>query len=280
MMDQFSLRSNSIFALLCCLAISLSPQSNPVYAQENDSGKLIVEADNSLEWRRQEQLYIAIGNAIAIQADITLKADRIEASYKDDDKQHGETAGSDNSEGDINITRIKGSGGAELIRGDIIANADMIDYNMVDDRAVLTGGNPRVVSPREQVTAKTSIVYNRSKREVVAEGNAAIMLNDGRYLKANRVFATLNEEENDFTFVQAIGNAEVFSPKATGNQEARADEIEYTKDKGIAILTGSVEMLEGANVMKGDRAEINLDTGVSSITSDSGRVGGVFTSTN
>ena len=279
-MGQFSLRSNSIFALLCCLAISLSSQSNPVYAQENDSGKLIVEADNSLEWRRQEQLYIAIGNAIAIQADITLKADRIEASYKDDDKQQGETAGSDNSEGDINITRIKGSGGAELIRGDIIANADMIDYNMVDDRAVLTGGNPRVVSPREQVTAKTSIVYNRSKREVVAEGNAAIMLNDGRYLKANRVFATLNEEENDFTFVQAIGNAEVFSPKATGNQEARADEIEYTKDNGIAILTGSVEMLEGANVMKGDRAEINLDTGVSSITSDSGRVGGVFTSTN
>ena len=48
------------------------PRHAPANAQSSDP--LVVEADDSLEWRREDRQYIATGNAVATQGETTLKA--------------------------------------------------------------------------------------------------------------------------------------------------------------------------------------------------------------
>ena len=246
-------------------ALALAALAHPAAGQDaGGSGKLVVTADENLEWRRQDQRYVATGNATASQGDTTLLAGRIEASYRDTD-------------GDIALTRVEGIGGAELRKARITARAGRIDYDLLADRAVLTGADPTITTDGESITAAERIDYDREKREVRAEGRVVVVLGEGRILKASSIHAKVNDAEDDFTFVHAMGDAEVSAPGPAGDhRRATADEIEYTQGEDLVVLTGSVEIFDGANSVTGDRAEIDLASGVSNITSRSGRVGGVF----
>lgn len=254
--------STILLAVLTLLAFAPAP---PAAGQDADgSRRLVVEAGDGLEWRRHDQVYIASGNATATQGDTTLRADRIEARYRDD-------------EGEVVITSIEGVDGAELRKGGITARADRIDYDLQAELALLTGGVPTVTTNGRSITAAESIDYDRGNRLVRAEGRVTVDLGDGRRLEAASIHATVNEAEDDFTFVRAVGGAEVFAPGPNGERRATADEIEYTKAEDLAVLEGAVEIFDGGNYVTGDRAEINLAKGTSNITSRSGRVGGVFT---
>lgn len=264
------MRRNTFLSSFFSIAMLAVLAQAPAQAQQT-GGKLTVEADNSLEWRQQQKQYIASGNAVATQDDITMKADVITAGYEDD-----ATAAEPDS---VTITRIHGTSNAELQKGGFTATADDIDYDLKADRATLTGGTPTVIGPGDKITAKRSIIYDRSERRITAEGAAVVTLSNGQRLQGETIIAILNKAEDDFSFIQAIGDAEVFSPKANGTREARADELEYSKSTGIATLVGSVRLIDAGNTMKGDRAEINTTTGISTMTSTGGRVGGVFTAT-
>ena len=51
----------------------------------------------------------------------------------------------------------------------------------------------------------------------------------------------------------------------TAKDDARADRAVYNVQSGIATLTGSVKIMRGRNQLRGCRAEINLNTGISKI---------------
>ena len=250
-----------IFAIMLAVFI-ISP---PAYAQSSDP--LVVEADDSLEWRREDRQYIATGNAVATQGETTLKADVITADYRDDE---GSTAEK------VNITRIIGTGAAMLSENTYKAAAGKITYDLVSSIATLEGGAVSVTADDGTITASDVIVYRRGERLLIARGSAEINLSNGQQLKGDVIEVDLNEDETDFIAIRARGNAEVFSPEAGNNQEARAENIDYTRETGIAVLEGDVEILDGSNIMTGDMARINTISGISTMTSIGGRVGGVF----
>lgn len=252
--------------LLALAAFAVLLPTNDALAQAQAGEKLVVEADGGLEWKRRERLYIATGNATATHGDVILMAGRIEARYRENG---GESGGSG-----IDITEIAGIGGSVLQKGGLTARASRIGYDILSDRAVLSGGNPTVTTTEGSITAAESINYDRKEQEIEANGEVVVNLRGGRSLRAQRIVATMNETDDGFTFIRASGNAEVLS--ADTGRRASADEIEYAKETSVVVLSGSVTIFEGSNSLTGERGEINLETGASSLISDSGRVIGVF----
>ena len=250
---------------IVAIMVAFPPFTLTAYAQSADP--LVVEADDSLEWRREDRQYIATGNAVATQGETTLKADVITADYRDDAVNEAEN---------VNITRIIGAGAAMLSETTFNAAAEKITYDLASNIATLEGGSVSVTADDGTITARDVIIYRRGERLLIARGSAEINLSNGQQLSGDVIEVDLNADETDFIAVRAKGNAEVFSPGADGSQEARAENIDYTRETGIAVLEGDVEILDGSNVMTGDMARINTISGISTMTSTGGRVGGVF----
>ena len=266
--------TRSATRLMALLALLALPFAGPASGQDDeDAGRLVVEAEDGIAWERANQRYVATGNAVATQGDIVFTAGRIEAHYRGGEDQQGTGGG-----GVFEMTRIAGTGGAELRKGGIAARSGSIDYDLLADRVVLAGGEPSIQSAGDSIAATGSIDYERRKREVRAKGGVAVKLDNGRTLTASRVFAKVSQGEDGFTLVRASGDAEISSTGAADARRATADEIEYRPADDLAVLTGSVAIFEGGHSITGGRAEFHLASGTSRITSDTGRVGGVFTS--
>ncbi|MCE2517130.1 MAG: hypothetical protein J4F41_04695 [Alphaproteobacteria bacterium] len=263
--------SPAVIAALAVMTASGLALPAPTLAQDNN---LVVEADNSLQWLRDVQQYIARGNATAQRGDTVLSADVIEANYVTEDEENN---GANDVEA-TSITLIEGRTNAELKHGAFVAKASTITYDLITNLAVLTGGTPTIVNAGETLIARDRITYDRNARLLTASGDAEITLSNGQILRGEQIEATLNEDESDVVTVNATGATEVFSPAATGLRQAFADTMTYEKATGIAVLTGQVVLKDGGNTMTGDKAEIDTVTGSSTMSaSNSGkRVGGVF----
>ncbi len=244
----------------------------PAHAQTSEGGDLTVEADKSLQWLKNEKKYIATGNALAKQGGMTLKAEVITAHYEETETNAADTE-------EISISLIIGHGNAEFIRTGLTAKAEKIEYDLSSGQIIMTGGKPKVVNDNNSLEASESLNYDRASKLVTAIGNAELVLANGRTLKGDRIEAVLNEDESDFITVMATGNAEVFSPDISGAREGRSDHMIYDQTTGIANLTGNVTLKDKANIMKGDKAVIDTIAGTSTLSSEGGRVGGVFTKT-
>lgn len=259
-------------AALTLATLTAATTALPTPARAQDNTNLVVEADNSLQWLRDVQKYIATGNATAQRGDTLLSADIIEANY----------VANDDSSKDVeatSITMIEGRTNAKLNHGSLVATASTISYDLITELAVLTGGTPTIINAGETLTARDRITYDRSTRLLTASGKAEITLANGQILRGNRIEAVLNDSESDVVTVNAKGDAEVYSPGAAGLREGFADAMTYEKATGIAVLTGQVVLKDGGNTMTGDRAEIDTVTGSSTMSSSTTgkRVGGVFT---
>jgi lipopolysaccharide export system protein LptA len=49
---------------------------------------------------------------------------------------------------------------------------------------------------------------------------------------------------------------------------ATGDAVTYDQKTSKALLTGNVEIIDSGNVMRGSRAEVDFDSGISRILSD------------
>jgi len=246
----------------------------PAHAQTSE-GDLTVEADKSLQWLRNEKKYIATGNAFARQGGMTLRAEVITAHYTEETTAETNTADAE----EISISLIIGHGNAQFTQSGLNAKAEKIVYDLATGQITMTGGSPKVVNDNNTLEASESLNYDRASRLVTAIGNAELVLANGRRLKGDRIEAVLNEDESDFITVMATGNAEVFSPDISGAREGKSDHMIYDQTTGIANLTGNVTLKDRANIMKGDKAVIDTIAGTSTLSSEGGRVGGVFTKT-
>ena len=237
-------------------------------AQENP---LIVEADESLQWLRAENQYVATGNASAEQGDMRLTSNVIIAHYETENNKDGDY--------DVSaVTFVEGKGNSKLTRATLTATAHTITYDIIDEFVELKGGNPTVINGQDRMTAETKITYSQTNREITATGNGKILLSNGQTLMGESIKVILNNEGNDIETVDAEGGAVVISPSEAGERRAEALTMTYSSKTGLAVLTGNVKILENNNLLKGDVAEIDTITGTSTIKSlkKGQRVGGVF----
>lgn len=253
-----------------CLAASVwlfaaAPASAQLLNLETDDGPIEIDASEALEWRSEEQQYIAQGNARVRQGDNEVRADILTADYRDD------------ADGNTEIYRLTAEGSVEIDSDQARIRGDRAVYNLTDETFLLTGSNLSLETDEDRVTATQSLEYNQSTGVAIARGNATVEREDQQVqadtITAYVVIAANGDQELDRVLAQ--GNVRVTSPDGI----ATAEEGVYNAVDNIATLSGSVRITRGQNVLSGDMAEVNLDTGVSRLLAQSdgqGLVGGVL----
>ena len=210
---------------------------------------LEITADDGIEWRRKEQLYIASGNARAARGDLVLFADILAAYYRE-----GEDGGTE-------IYRVEAHGQVRVVSPNETISGDDGYYDVERGVVVLTGDDLRLEAGGDILTAKDSLEYWETEQLAVARGKAEVIHDDNR-LKAEILvghFEINVEGKLALSRVDAKGDVRISTP----TEFVRSDSGVYYLDKELAELIGAVKITRGENQLNGEYAEVNLATGVS-----------------
>ncbi|MGE4313566.1 MAG: LptA/OstA family protein [Pseudobdellovibrionaceae bacterium] len=268
--------------LFTILLVSTSPLLAQDATTNTDTSRQVtsdapveIEADDALEWRRNDRLYVARGNASAKQGDTVLKAEILRAYYKD------------STEGQNAIYKIEAEGNVEIASPDGTVTGQKGEYLVAEGEATITGDNLKVVSKDLTVTAKDALLYNRLEGKFTAKGDA-VAAEEGRSIRADILHAWTSQKEEaaaTATDTAPVKSGSLARAEADGNvviktatETATGNHATYEGSTRIAELTGNVHLTKGPNTLEGARAQVNMETGVSELfgAANGGRVKGVF----
>lgn len=229
---------------------------------QNRQMPIEINADEGIEWQRDASVYIARGNARAVQGDVTIHAGTLIAYYRD------------GKEGGTEIWRMDAEKNVRIVSPNQTAFGDKAVYDVIQGVLVLTG-RTRLVTPDDTITARDSIEYWEKRALAVARGNAVATRGKKR-LRADVLTASFKrgkDGKNRVDIIEAFDNVLISSP----TEIVRARRAVYDVSTGIVVLTGGVRITRGKDQLNGEKAEVNLNTGVSHMLSGGkGPVRGVF----
>lgn len=245
--------------------------SSPLTASANSKEPLEITADGTLEWHRNDQVFIATKNAKAKQGDVSVEAAKLNADYRDDTGQNFE------------IWRVRADNDVRITSRDTIAHGDNAVYDINKGYAEVTGNDLRLISPDQTVTAQEKFEYWAVEGRLVAIGNARIIRQNEKgetnTLDADTITAYLKDDAQGrrvLDRMEANGNVTITTPTEvlTGNNGV------YNATTNMADITGNVKIKRGPNILEGAKADVNLTTSVSRMFggagTSGGRVRGVF----
>lgn len=215
---------------------------------------LEITAEDGIEWRRDEKIYVARGNARAARGEMSVSADVLTARYRE------------GADGKIDVYSIEADGNVRLASADSVVTGDHAVYDIDKSVLLVTGGDLKAVTEKATVTARDSLEYWDQERVIVARGDAVAVEGDRR-VEADLLTGYLRQpgdtaggtENGGLYQVEAEGNVRL----TTAAEVVRAAKAVYNLDKEIATLSGGVKITRGQNQLNGDYAEVNLKTGVS-----------------
>ena len=259
--------------ILVLLAIGLSGGGFAAQAQTlgfggNNDAPIEIEADDGIEWQRENKLYIARGNAVAKQGGTKVEADMLTAYYRE-------------SAGGTEIYRLDADGNVRISSEEETASAEKAVYDVTNGVLVLTGELVQLDTRDDRIVAKESMEYYEDKRLAVARGDALAIRGDRR-LKADVLMVHFKAETGgqraaQIDNIEAVGTVVISTP----TDLAQASQGNYVPDDGLATLTGDVRITRGTNQLNGEYAEVDFNTGISRMLNapdakGSGRVKALF----
>jgi lipopolysaccharide export system protein LptA len=225
-----------------------------------------IEADNGIEWQRNNQIYRANGNARASQGDSSVEADQLTAYYRP------------NAAGDDEIYRIDAVGNVRILSRSELATGDRAVYDVLNGVLVLTGERVQLETGQDTIVANDSLEYYEKRKLAIARGDALAIRADRR-LKADILMAHFAEadsktaaRDSDLDRIEAIGNVMISTP----TEIVIAERGDYDLATGLAQLDGGVKITRGETQLNGERAEVDMNSGRSRLLSTGERVRGVF----
>lgn len=247
------------------------PETAPPEAAAQDGGQqpLTISAERALEWDRNNSRYIARGAVEVRQGDTAVFADLMYAYY-----------GAGAAGGMGNITRIEMEGNIRVESPPYTAYGTTGVYDVTGGKATLIGDNLKIVTPGETITAKNMLEYDREAQTFTASGDARVVRGvhvlDAENLTALFGKAKGSEDRLALKEVRARGNVVLSTPR----EKIRGKAAVYSAASDIAVMTGGISIEQGQNVLHGDKAQMDMKTGVSQLIAGGGagdgRVHGVF----
>ena len=249
MTNKSFLNNYSLSVFLIAALIVLS--GGAAFAQENSGQPIEIEADDALEWDRENKSYTAKGNASAVQGDTSVKAQTLIADYR-------ETEDSGNQ-----IWRLTALSEVRLISPEGTAYGEKAVYLIDEARAEMTGRNLRLKSPDQLVTARDKFIYFTDENRFEAMGDV-VVIRDEDTLRSDKVisfFKNNDEGQRVLDKLEAHGNVVIVTPEETLKGRVGT----YDPDTEIAELVGNVSIERGPNLIQGNRATVNLKTNISRV---------------
>lgn len=279
--------------LLPALAVA-TLLAGPGHAQNLDltqGGPVEITASDGIEWRQQEQVVIARGNARAVRDGVTVDAERLIARYRPRGGAPTQPGESPLSGGEI--WRLEAEGTVRVRSATETAEGDRAVYDIDQAVMVMSGRGLSLTTPEQRITARDSLEYWPQRRMAVARGGAVVVTSDNRRITADTLVAYFLEnpappgtaappprpaaappvaglpaagEGSRIDRVEAYGTVEIRSP----DEVVRGERGVYSPVTGLARLVGGVRITRGENQLNGQEAIVNLRTGVSRLVSAPG----------
>jgi lipopolysaccharide export system protein LptA len=221
-------------------------------------GPVEMDATDGIEWRRDENVFIARGNAHVARGDMSVTADSLIAHYR------GDPAGK------TTVYLVEAIGHVVLVSKDASVTGEHAIYNLDTGSATITGNNLKATSKDQYITARDSLEYWQKEGAVVARGDA-VAADPKQRVEADLLtgyFHTDATNAKKLYQVEATGNVNI----STQGNIAKAAKAVYNLDSGIAMLEGGVKISRGKNQMNGERAVYNMKTGQAKVTGGKGQV--------
>lgn len=230
-------------------------------------------ADEKVEWHQNEQMMVAVGNAVATKQDMNIRADKMTAYYESS-KKGGEKARS-------NIRDVHAMGGVVMTSPNAKGYGDTMDYDLIKDEMILRGDPyASIKTDNETITATDSINYYPSENKAVALGDV-IASDPENKIYANKMISFFSKDQNG---KQVLERVEIY---ADNNQVKIVNkDAVVTGERGLYLpqinkvrLYDNVVINQEGNILKGDYGETDLKTGISRLLSNKKtgkRVSGVF----
>jgi lipopolysaccharide export system protein LptA len=208
-----------------------------------------ITAEEGIEWRRKEKVYIASGKARAARGEIELFGDILSAFYRDAE------------DGSTEIYRVEAHGNVRILSPNESVYGDDGYYDVDRGVIALTGKALRLETGGDSITANESLEYWEAKRLAVARGGAVASRGD-KSLSADLLVGHFRRDDEGrlvLEQVDAEGQVEISTP----TDFVTSDSGVYHVDKELAELIGGVKITRGETQLNGEYAEVNLATGVS-----------------
>ncbi len=222
---------------------------------EKSDEPLEINAEEGIEWRRDEKVYIARGNTRAASGDLEVFSDLLKAHYREA------------ASGSTEIYLLEAVGNVRVVSPNEIAYGDHGQY-IVDEQRVELRGKNLLLESRDKVsriTARDSLEYWEARQVAVARGDAQANHED-KQVNADTLVAHFRPNEKDeqeITQIVAEGNVRITTP----TDYAAGDEGVYYVQEEVATLSGDVKITRDGNQLNGKYARVNLATGISQLMS-------------
>jgi lipopolysaccharide export system protein LptA len=266
------------YALLGLCLMSAPALAQSKEAAPRPAGEMIdISAEESLEYYKEKQLYVARGKAKAIKGDMTVEADLLTA--------HQRTASPDaqasaKTQGQSNIDFLTAEGNVRIYDTKQQVFGDKAVYNVDEKAFKVTGNNLKYLTATDIVTATDSLEYYDDRKTAIARGRA-IGEHKGSRVEGDVLSAQFAQNEaGQMEMTQLFAKGNVLITTKDGGL-SRGDDAVYDVKKNIAILTKNVKITRGETQLAGDKAEVDFTTGQSRLLNKgSGRVRALLPTSN
>lgn len=258
-----------------CLTVAMGPARAWALEPARADDPIEIQADQGIEWRREDKIVFARGNARAVRGDLTVEARVLSARYRE------------RADGTTEIWEVNAESDVRIASGSEALTGDRATFDLANNALLLTGDRLRLVSGDSVITAEESMEYATRTRTLVASGNVHAQQGE-REVRAKTLKALLHPADEPkkqnttgsasrLLRIEAEGNVRIVTP----SDVMRSDYALYDLEAGFAQLTGAVKITRGETQLNGCKGEIDLKTGVSRLlacggTADTGRVHGII----
>jgi lipopolysaccharide export system protein LptA len=298
--------------LALALAVAMANGARAQGIDLSQGGAVEVTARGGFEWRENEQVVIATGDARAVRGNVTVLADRLIARYRKKGAAAAPaattpsgTAGEPDSGGN-EVYRLEAEQHVRIFTPTDYAQGDHAVYDIDQAVLLMTGHDLKLTTPQQVLTARDSMEYWSQRHIAVGRGHAVVVTTDGRRLAADVLVGYTTDpnappdgaqtvaakpapapdpgkpadpltSSGKLKRVEAFGNVEV----RTQTDIVRGDRGVYMPDTGMARIVGHVRITHGDNQINGPAADVNMKTGIAHMVSDPGqRVQGLLMPNN
>ena len=256
-----------------------APHAHAQAIDLSSGGPVAVTARGGFEWRENQQVVVATGDARAVRGDVTVLADTLVARYRKKGTGPGGGAGlaaatppspaaqpgaGDPDSGGNEVYRLEADGHVRIVTPTDEAVGDHAIYDIDQAVMVMTGHDMKVTTPQYVMTARDSMEYWSQRHMAVGRGNAVVLTNDGRRLAAD----VLVGYTTDPNAPQGAGTQPVVAkPEAAKPEAGKAGADPLTSSGKLERVEafGNVQVRTQVDTVRGDRGVYVPDTGIARV---------------
>ena len=245
--------SKSFYFVVILIFLNLQhSESQQLTNLDNNNEPIEIFADNGIEWHKNKNKYVALGNAKALSGTLSLESDRIEAFYKENDSSN------------MNITEVRAKKNVVVQDKKMkITGGEYAEYKILKDYFLINGRNIILTSENNTLKSNKKLEYWRSKNIAIATGKAEAKKDNEFVVLADKLVWYLQEKNQKTTVKKLLGFKNV-SIK-TNNEVAFSDKAIYNNETEICKLYGNVKLQRGESFLIGEYAEVDLRSGISKL---------------